>query len=372
VLVDKPDYKGRLEILKIHSKGVKLADDVSLEEIARMTAGLVGADLANIVNEAALLAGRKGKERVEQEDLVEAVERQLTGLEKKSRRLSEKEKKIVAYHELGHAVVAEAIPEAPKVKKISIIPRGLAALGYTLHMPEEDKFLYQKKELLAEVDVLLGGRAAEELFIGDISTGAGNDLERANDIVRAMVGMYGMSEVAGLMVLEKQQGAFLGGRRITGDHSEALQEEIDRFIKKVLEERYKRVKEILIQYRPVIEQLKEELFFDEVIEGSRLREVMEAFKNGKLEEEIAKFQKRKEERERSRQKSVASDNEEGKGKAQTSEEESGEGEKKGGSNGEGNSNSANTPPSPSEETTTPSNITPSDSLSTDTPPKGEG
>jgi len=297
VLVDKPDLKGRLEILKIHSKEVKLAKNVSLEEIARMTAGLVGADLANIVNEAALLAGRKGKEKVEQEDLVEAVERQITGLEKKSRRLGDKEKEIVAYHELGHAIVAEAIPEAPKVKKISIVPRGLAALGYTLHMPEEDKFLYQKRELLGEIDVLLGGRAAEELFIGDISTGAGNDLERANSIIRSMVGLYGMSEVAGLMVLEKQQGLFLGGRRMGGEHSEALQEEIDQFIKKMLAERYQRVKKILEEYRPVIEQMKEELFFDEVIEGERLRIVLRAFKEGRLEEEIAKFHFRKRKKE---------------------------------------------------------------------------
>ena len=288
VLVDKPDFKGRVEILKVHIKKIKAAKDVDLEEIARMTAGLAGADLANIVNEAALLAGRKNKKEVNQEDFVEAVERQIAGLEKKSRRLNDKDKKIVAYHESGHAVIAEVTPEARKVKKVSIVPRGLAALGYTLNMPEEDKYLMQKKELIAEVDTLLGGRAAEEVFLGEISTGAGNDLERATDIVRAMVSMYGMSDVAGLMVLEKQTNRFLGGFAQQREYSEKTQEEVDKFIKEFLAQRYEYVKEKLKKYSPVIEAMVKELFEKEVIDGSRVRELIKAYEEGRLEEEVNK------------------------------------------------------------------------------------
>ncbi|WP_457563073.1 ATP-dependent zinc metalloprotease FtsH [Caminibacter pacificus] len=283
VLVDKPDFKGRVEILKVHVKKIKAGKDVDLEEIARMTAGLAGADLANIVNEAALLAGRKNKKEVNQEDFVEAVERQIAGLEKKSRRLNDKDKKIVAYHESGHAVIAEVTPEARKVKKVSIVPRGLAALGYTLNMPEEDKYLMQKKELIAEVDTLLGGRAAEEVFIGEISTGAGNDLERATDIVRAMVSMYGMTDVAGLMVLEKQTNRFLGGFAQQREYSEKTQEEVDKFIKEFLAQRYEHVKETLKKYAPVIEAMVKELYEKEVIEGSRVRELIKEFEEGKLD-----------------------------------------------------------------------------------------
>ena len=289
VLVDKPDFKGRLEILKVHVKKIKAAKDVNLEEIARITAGLVGADLANIVNEAALLAGRKGKKEVNQEEFLEAVERQIAGLEKKSRRLNEKDKKIVAYHESGHAVIAETTEGARKVKKVSIVPRGLAALGYTLNLPEEDKYLMQKHELIAEVDTLLAGRAAEELFIGEISTGASNDLERATDIVKSMVKLYGMSDVAGLMVLEKQTNRFLGGFAESKDYSEKLQQEVDEFVKKFLDERYKIVKEKLKKYTPVIEQMVKELYDKEVIDGERVRELIKAYDEGRLEEVVKEY-----------------------------------------------------------------------------------
>ena len=282
VLVDKPDFEGRIQILEVHIKKIKASKDVDLKEIAKMTAGLAGADLANIVNEAALLAGRKEKKEVGQAEFVEAVERQIAGLEKKSRRLNEKDKKIVAYHESGHAVIAEITPEARKVKKVSIVPRGLAALGYTLNLPEEDKYLMQKSELIAEVDTLLGGRAAEEVFIGEISTGAGNDLERATDIIKSMVMIYGMTEVAGLMVLEKQSNRFLGGGLAqTKEYSEKIQEEVDKFIKDTLEERYRHVKNLLKKYAPVIEKMVEELYEKEVIEGKRVRELIEQFNNGK-------------------------------------------------------------------------------------------
>ncbi|MCQ2665483.1 ATP-dependent zinc metalloprotease FtsH, partial [Helicobacter pylori] len=178
VLVDKPDFNGRVEILKVHIKGVKLANDVNLQEVAKLTAGLAGADLANIINEAALLAGRNNQKEVRQQHLKEAVERGIAGLEKKSRRISPKEKKIVAYHESGHAVISEMTKGSARVNKVSIIPRGMAALGYTLNTPEENKYLMQKHELIAEIDVLLGGRAAEDVFLEEISTGASNDLER--------------------------------------------------------------------------------------------------------------------------------------------------------------------------------------------------
>ena len=283
VLVDKPDFKGRVQILKVHVKKIKAGKDVNLEEIARMTAGLAGADLANIVNEAALLAGRKNKKEVNQEEFVEAVERQIAGLEKKSRRLNEKDKKIVAFHESGHAVIAEVTPEARKVKKVSIVPRGLAALGYTLNLPEEDKYLMQKSELIAEIDTLLGGRASEEVFIGEISTGASNDLERATDIVKSMVKIYGMSDVSGLMVLEKMTNRFLGAFPGEKDYSEKTQEAVDEFIKEFLQKRYMIVKEKLKKYTPVIKRMVKELYEKEVIEGKFVRELIEAYEEGNFE-----------------------------------------------------------------------------------------
>ncbi len=278
VLVDKPDFEGRVEILKVHIKNIKLSKNVDLFEIAKLTAGLAGADLANIVNEAALLAGRNNKKDVEQNDFLEAVERGIAGLEKKSRRISPKEKKIVAYHESGHALIAEITKGAKKVTKVSIIPRGLAALGYTLNTPEENKYLMQKHELLAEVDVLLGGRAAEAVFLGEISTGASNDLERATDIIKAMVSYYGMTDVAGLMVLEKQRNVFLNsGLGNSREYSEEMAEKMDTHIKKVLNERFEAVKESLEIYREAIENMVKELFDKENIDGEKVREIISAY-----------------------------------------------------------------------------------------------
>lgn len=276
VLVDKPDYEGRIKILKVHVKGVKMDADVDLEEVARLTAGLAGADLANIVNEAALLAGRKNQKSVTQKDLYESVERALAGLSKKSRRINPKEKKIVAYHESGHALMAETTTGAKKVSKVSIVPRGLAALGYTLNTPEENKFMMQKHELWAEVDVLLGGRAAEEVFIGEISTGAGNDLERATDIIKSMVQTYGMSDVAGLMVLEKSRQSFLsgGGMQSTREYSDKMAENMDEFIKTSLQERYKSVLERLKEYSEAIEEMVKLLYKKENITGEEVRNII--------------------------------------------------------------------------------------------------
>ena len=275
VLVDKPDFEGRIKILKVHVKGVKMDADVDLEEVARLTAGLAGADLANIVNEAALLAGRKSQKTVTQKDLYEAVERALAGLAKKSRRINPKEKKIVAYHESGHALMAETTIGAKKVSKVSIVPRGLAALGYTLNTPEENKFMMQRHELWAEVDVLLGGRAAEEVFIGEISTGAGNDLERATDIIKSMVQTYGMSDVAGLMVLEKSRHSFLGGYgQSSREYSDKMAENMDEFIKSSLQERYKEVIKRLQEYKGAIEEIVKLLYKKENITGEEVRNII--------------------------------------------------------------------------------------------------
>ena len=291
VLVDKPDFKGRCDILKVHMKDVKIGKDVNIEDIARLTTGLAGADLENIINEAALLAGRKSKTFVEQADLVEAVERSIAGLEKKSRRVNPKEKKIVTYHESGHALVAELTKGAKRVTKVSVVPRGLAALGYTLNTPEENKFMMQKHELLAEVDVLLAGRAAEEVFIKEISTGASNDLERATDIIKAMVSMYGMSDVAGLMVLEKQRATFLNGGQSIKDYSDKMAEKVDEFVKALLHERYTAVLGLLEIYKGAIENMVSALYEEETIEGKRVREIIKNYEeeNG-LESRLAELE----------------------------------------------------------------------------------
>ena len=289
VLVDKPDYDGRLAILKVHSKGVKLASTVDLRTVAKQTAGLAGADLANIINEAALLAGRFNKKEIEQSDLLESIERSFVGLEKKNRKISEVEKKIVAYHESGHALMAELTKGATRVTKVSIIPRGLGALGYTLHLPDdEDRFLKQKHELMAEIDVLLGGRAAEEVFIGEISTGAGNDLDRATAILKDMISVYGMTDVAGLMVLSRSQNSFLGGGAVSTDYSEKMAEDMDNYIRSTLNERYVFVKNTLNEYHQAIENMTAVLLDVEVIEGKKVRSIIAEFeKENNLESRLA-------------------------------------------------------------------------------------
>ena len=291
VLVDKPDFEGRKKILDVHVKGIKLDPKADLEDLARLTAGLAGADLANIINEAALLAGRKKQSTVRQEDLLESVERAIAGLSKKSRRIDPKEKKIVAYHECGHALLAEITKGAKKVSKVSIVPRGLAALGYTLNTPEENKYLAQKHELLAEVDVLLGGRAAEEVFINEISTGASNDLERATDIIKNMVQVYGMTDVAGLMVLEKQRSSFLGGGMggAAREYSEKMAEDMDQHIKETLETHYTDVIASLRTYNDAIETMVTSLFEKENIDGDEVRQIIGDFeKENGLESRLHK------------------------------------------------------------------------------------
>jgi cell division protease FtsH len=276
ILVDRPDKKGREEILKVHLKAVTVAQDLDVPRLASMTSGMVGADLANLVNEAALLAVRRDKKEVTMSEFEEAVERVMAGLEKKNRLINPEERKIVAYHELGHAVVALSLPGTDPVQKISIIPRGIAALGYTMQVPTEDRFLMKKTELLNKVATLLGGRASEEIVFGDISTGAHNDLAKASDIVRSMVREYGMSKKVGQVYFSREkrplflEPAMLGG----AEYSEATAEIIDKEIKEIVSEQYERALEVLRGRRSVLDQGAAVLLEKEKIDGEYLRALM--------------------------------------------------------------------------------------------------
>ncbi len=278
VVVDRPDVKGREQILKIHSKNVKLSREVDLAVIARSTSGSSGADLANIINEAALLAVRAGRKEVYMVDLNEAVEKAIAGLQKKSRVIKEDERKIVAYHETGHALTAAFTEGADKVHKVSIIPRGIAALGYTMQIPEEDRYLKTEKELMGEIDGLLGGRAAEEVAFGIVSTGASNDLSRATDIVRSMITDYGMSERFRNVALS-QHGAGYGGAgdpKLVRDYSETTQQYIDEEIARVINERYEAVKSRIGEKRGLLDYIANRLLEKEIIEGKEFAEIVSA------------------------------------------------------------------------------------------------
>jgi len=274
ILVDRPDIKGREEILIVHANGVKLADDVDFAVLAGMTPGFVGADLANLVNEAALLAARRGKQAVGMAEMEEAIERMVAGLEKKSRVMNKREREIVAYHEVGHALVALSIPNADPVHKISIIPRGISALGYTLQRPTEDRFLMTRSELLDKLTVLLGGRVGEELVFDEVSTGAQNDLVKATDIARSMVKEYGMSEKLGLVAFERdRQSVFLQIPQGSSprEYSEETSREIDAEVSRIVEESHTRAKEILTQKRSALVKVANILLEKEVIEGEELK-----------------------------------------------------------------------------------------------------
>lgn len=268
VLIDKPDLEGRLEILKIHTKGIKIGKDVDLRKIAQSAAGLAGADLANIANEAALMAVRGGRKTVSHADFEEAIEKSVAGLQRKSRILTEDERKKVAYHETGHALTAYMTEGSPPVSKISIIPRGLGALGYTLQYPTEDRFLMSESELLGNIDTLLGGRAAEQLVFGEISTGAGNDISRASDMVRRMIMEFGMSEKYRNITLPSTAGQGLGGSR---EYSEAAQEYIDNETAKIVNNRYQIVLEKLTKNRETLEKIATILLDKEVIDGDEFK-----------------------------------------------------------------------------------------------------
>lgn len=273
VLVDRPDKKGREAILKVHTPGVKLAQDVDLVKLAARTPGFAGADLANLVNEAALLAARREGDEVKMADFNEAIERVIAGLEKKSRVLNETEKRTVAFHETGHAIVGSLMPGAGKVEKISIVPRGVGALGYTLQLPEEDRFLVGEDELRGRIAILLAGRSAEELIFGKVSTGAGDDIQKATDLAERFVTVYGMSDRLGPIAFEKQQQQFLEGmsnpRRTV---SPQVAELIDHEVKAIIDGAHSMALTILAQNRQVLETTAEVLLADEVLEASALWE----------------------------------------------------------------------------------------------------
>ena len=279
VAVDRPDVKGRTAILQIHAKEVKLAPDVDLHKLAVRTPGFAGADLANVVNEAALLAARRDKNSITMAELEEAVERSVAGLERKSRVLNEKERRIVAYHEAGHAIVGEILPEANPVQKISIVSRGIAALGYTLNMPLEDRYLMTKEELEDSLAAILGGRAAEEIVFGEISTGAANDLQQATQMAERMVKEFGMSQRIGLVAhradRSQQMLGMIPADRAYSDETAKL---IDEEIKGIIGAGYVRAKALLTEHRPALEDVVEILFENEVMDGDQLRDLLA--KNG--------------------------------------------------------------------------------------------
>jgi len=275
VVVDRPDLKGREMILRVHTRGVTLAPGVDLTAIAARTPGFVGADLANLVNEAALGAARANKDAVEMADFDEAIDRVVGGLERRSRLINPREKEIVAHHEAGHAIVAELRPHADRVHKISIIPRGVAALGYTEQEPTEDRYLMTRTELLDRLDVLLGGRVAEEIIFGDVSTGAADDLRRATDMARHMVAQYSMSEELGLATFEEPRQTFLQtGGSTAREYSEATAQAIDVEIAGILSAAHARVRETLTGHRSAVEALAKLLIDKEVVNAEQLRALL--------------------------------------------------------------------------------------------------
>lgn len=275
IVVDKPDVKGREEILRLHAKNVKIDPSVDFSAVAHATSGFAGADLANIVNEAALLAVRAGRKVVLMDDFDEAIEKTLVGLKKKSRVVKENERKIVAYHETGHALVAAFTPGSDPVHKITIIPRGMGALGYTLQRSEDDQFLYSKKELMGQVDVLLGGRAAEQIIFGEISTGASNDISRATDIIKRMITDYGMSEKFKNVTLGKSgRGYGTQEPELVREFSEDTQKYVDDEIARVMEERYQFVLKTLKKHGNLLEYIAQRLLEKETMDGKEFQEIV--------------------------------------------------------------------------------------------------
>lgn len=277
IIVDKPDLKGRLETLRVHSKDVLMDDTVDLDAIALATAGAVGSDLANIINEAAINAVKNGRSAVTQADLFESVEVVIAGKEKKDRILSKEEKRMVAYHEVGHALITCLMKDAEPVQKITIVPRTMGSLGYTMQVPEEEKYLQTKDELIAKIVTLLGGRAAEEIVFNTISTGAANDIERATKIARTMVAQYGMSEEFGVMGLESIESQYLDGRAVLNcsDKTSAL---LDEEVKKMLKEHYNKAKELLGANIMCLDRVSEYLIEKETITGKEFMQIVNEVK----------------------------------------------------------------------------------------------
>ena len=277
IIVDKPDLKGRVNILKVHSKDVLMDDTVDLEAIALATAGAVGSDLANMINEAAINAVKSGRGVVSQKDLFESVEVVIAGKEKKDRLLSPQEKKIVSYHEVGHALVTALSKNAEPVQKITIVPRTMGSLGYTMQVPEEEKYLMSKEELMTRIYTLLGGRAAEEIVFNSVTTGASNDIERATKLVRNMITLYGMSDRFGLMGLETVENQYLDGRTVL-NCSDRTAAEVDDEVKLVLKDAYAKVKDMLAQNREVLDKVADFLIEKETITGKEFMEIFNEVK----------------------------------------------------------------------------------------------
>lgn len=277
IIVDKPDLKGRVDILKVHAKDVLLDDTVDLDAIALATSGAVGSDLANMINEGAILAVKNGRHSVSQKDLFEAVEVVLVGKEKKDRVLNKEERRIVSYHEVGHALVSALQKDAEPVQKITIVPRTMGALGYVMHVPEEEKFLNSKKELHAMLVGYLAGRAAEEIVFDSITTGAANDIEQATKVARAMITQYGMSEKFGLIGLSSKEDQYLSGRMVM-NCAEATSSQIDEEVMKMLKEAYEEAKSLLMENRDIMDKIAEFLIERETITG---KEFMKIFREAK-------------------------------------------------------------------------------------------
>ncbi len=283
IVVEKPDLKGRVEILKVHAKDVKLDSSVDFDEIGLATSGAVGADLANMVNEAAINAVKNGRKAVSQKDLFEAVEVVLVGKEKKDRILSQEERKIVSYHEVGHALIAAIQKNAEPVQKITIVPRTMGALGYVMQVPEEEKYLNSKEELEAMIVTALGGRAAEELVFHSVTTGAANDIEKATAVARDMVTRFGMSEEFGLMALARQQDMYLTGRAVL-DCGESTAAEIDKVVAKMLDKAYAQAKEILSGNLAALDKISAYLIEKETISGREFMEILNEVNDPRKEE----------------------------------------------------------------------------------------
>ncbi|PKN26096.1 MAG: cell division protein FtsH [Deltaproteobacteria bacterium HGW-Deltaproteobacteria-21] len=279
ILVDRPDVRGREAILEIHSKKIKMADDVNLKILASRTIGMVGADLGNLVNQAALLAARKNKQAVDMADFEEAIDRVQTGTQKKKWVISKKERRMVAYHELGHAITATCLPHADPVHKVTIIPRSTGSLGHTLQLPAEDRYLMTKSELIDRMTILLGGRAAEELVFGEHSTGAHNDLDMASTIARKMITEYGMSRVQGPIAFEKdQRSIFLdSGGGTLKTYSQETAREIDDEIKQLIWEAYEKAKSLLTEKRAALDRIVRILLEKEILEGDELKRLLEIY-----------------------------------------------------------------------------------------------
>ena len=292
IIVEKPDLKGRVDVLKVHSHDVLMDSSVDLEEIALATSGAVGADLANMVNEAAIMAVKDGRNVVSQKDLFEAVEVVLAGKEKKDRILGKEEKEIVAHHEIGHALVTTMLKNTEPVQKITIVPRTMGALGYVMQVPEEEKYLMKKEELLSEITTLLGGRAAEEVIFDDVTTGASNDIEKATSIARAMVTQYGMSEKFGMMGLETVQSRYLDGRPVM-NCGEATESEVDDEVMKILDSCHEKAVQIIKENKKVLELLAKHLIQKETITGKEFVEIFEAETGIKLKRKETEEEKQK-------------------------------------------------------------------------------